>query len=124
LHADDLFEARRLPYRVHAGDDDAARIRRAQPLDHLQGCGLAGAVRPQDAEYFPISDLQIDMPDCHHLAVALAQIFNGDDRPVRIALSSRSHGLAPHDAPGTQYASGRNHAIKNVLERRTFTIWL
>ncbi len=44
--------------RFGAVDRDGARLRFAQPLDHFERCGLAGAVGSENPEEFPLLDLE------------------------------------------------------------------
>jgi hypothetical protein len=57
-------------------------IRLAQPLDHLQGGGLAGAVGAEDAEGLALFDLEADAVDRDVFAVALGEgvDLDGDHR--------------------------------------------
>ncbi len=50
----------------------------AQPDQALDGGGLAGAVRAEQAEDLAGADLEADAVDGVHGAVALAQILNDD----------------------------------------------
>lgn len=55
---------------IDAADPDAARVRGAQPLDTLDGRGLARPVGPQNAEDLALFDGEADF--VHHGAVAVA----------------------------------------------------
>ncbi len=57
----------------HAEELDAARGRRLQPLEHLDGRGLAGAVRPEQPETDAALHLEVDTGHCNQIAVALDQ---------------------------------------------------
>ena len=49
-----------IPVDVMAIDGDAARARIGDAADDADQRGLAGAVRPQQGEYFPAPDVQVD----------------------------------------------------------------
>jgi hypothetical protein len=80
LDADQAADRGALGDRVEAGDADAARVGRAQPLDHLERGRLAGAVRPEEAEDLARPDGEVDPGDGDRAAVALDQPAGLDDR--------------------------------------------
>ena len=47
--------------RIHAVDSNGARSRMQQGREHLDGRGLAGAVRAQEREYAPLRNFKGDV---------------------------------------------------------------
>ena len=61
------------PRDVSAFEDDPARRRRNLAGQHLEECGLACAVRPDDAAHFTVIDDEIDIAVGHQTAIALGE---------------------------------------------------
>src|SRR5262245_15537989 len=80
LYTDQTLDGGGVTGGVNAGHAHATGIRLAQPLDHLQCRGLAGAIWPEDAEDPIAPNGEIDSIDCNMLAIALDQPANLDDR--------------------------------------------
>jgi hypothetical protein len=79
LGAEDLAGGPVLGDGVEAGHPDPARVGDAQALDALDGGGLAGAVRAEDAEDLALLDAEGDTVDDGSAAVGLAQVADFDD---------------------------------------------
>ena len=79
LHADQVGQAAGLARRVHAQDGQAAAVAAADPLQALQGAGLARAVRPQQPEDLAAAHLEADGVHRHEAAVDLAEVPHRDD---------------------------------------------
>ena len=71
--ADQLADAMRLAGHVDAEDLGVARVDRQQRREHPQHRGLAGAVRPEDAEDLALADLEVDAVDGAQVAERLHQ---------------------------------------------------
>ena len=61
LHADPLLQRVHVPCGIQPQDRDDAAIGRAQTFDAFHRRGLAGAVRPDQAEYFPRLNVERDL---------------------------------------------------------------
>ncbi len=65
---------------VAAGEADAARIGRIDPVDQIEDGGLAGAVRADQAENLPLLHGETQILDRAHAAEAQAQIVDFQER--------------------------------------------
>ena len=70
---------RRQPRDVHAREHDAPGIGLHRSAGDAEQRGLAGAVRPDDAERLPFGEREIDLLRHHHGAEALGDFFEGED---------------------------------------------
>ena len=77
--ADSLLHLARSPRGVYAGDLNLALVRDAQADDAFEQRGLAGAVRPEQAEDLAFADVQRDAADGLYVTVRFLQAANGDD---------------------------------------------
>jgi hypothetical protein len=93
--ADAIFDLRRLGADFVTEAGAAALIGRQQPAQHADGGGLAGAVRPKEAENGAASDLHGQV--AHHLTAAerFGQAMHVDDDLGR---GRRLDNLAGHHA--------------------------
>src|SRR5262249_61656497 len=78
LDADARLDSLRVVRLLEAEAGDAARVRHAQPLDHLNGSGLACAVGTEHTEDLAFGHGKADAVHRLRLAVALAQILDHD----------------------------------------------
>src|SRR5262249_61082254 len=76
------------------GEDDAPGVRRNRAAGDAEQRGLAGAVRPDDAERLALGEREIERARDDHGAEALGDFFEGEDgrhaRVVRISCSTLS----------------------------------
>ena len=93
---------------------DGARVRPAQPLDHLQRRGLAGAVGAEDAEELALGrPSKADAVDRPELAVGLGEVDHLDGcshgaTTLTAACATPSAGPSPYgSAPPTRRAAAR-----------------
>ena len=71
-----------VPARVEAEDGELAAVAIADPLEDLDGRGLAGPVRAQEAEHLAGFDVEAHAGDGLDVAVPLAQVAAADDGAV------------------------------------------
>ena len=76
---DPFLEGPRIAGGVDPEDLEAAGVGGPQPLEHLHGRRLAGAVRAEEAEDLAGADLERDTVDGLHVAVCLADVTDPDD---------------------------------------------
>src|SRR5579875_3745219 len=105
------------------GSSSSTRTRPAAALQHLDGAGLAGPVRPEDGDHLPGLDDQVEAIDRHGGAVADDQAADLDGGHVagryrvgEAAVTSarppafwfdRARGRVPGSAPGSSAAPPR-----------------
>ena len=80
-HADDAADRTGVADHVEAADPARSAVGRRHRGEHPDGRGLPGTVRPQHAEDAPFRYRQVDVNNCHLLAVALVQPFCFDHGP-------------------------------------------
>ena len=73
LHPDPRADLPAVVAPVQPQQPDLARVRLREPLQDLQGGGLAGAVGAQQAEHLAAPHLQVQVLHRHHLGIGLAQ---------------------------------------------------
>ena len=71
------FFARRQARHVRAVEDDRAGVGPKLPADHVEGRGLAGAVRADEGEELAGLDVEAHVARRHDAAEALAQALHG-----------------------------------------------
>ena len=80
--------------RIQAADAYAAAVGRAQPFENLDGAGLPGAVGAQQAENFALLHLETHAAKGLHVAIALGQVVDFDDRHAHVKPLSITHSEA------------------------------
>ena len=90
LHADALLQRVHVSRRIQPQHGDGAPVGRAQTFDALHRRGLAGAVRPDQAEYLTRLNVERDLVDGHRPAVRLPDSSNVNDglRRHRVRMGS------------------------------------
>ena len=81
-HADAVLGGTRVAGAVDAVDAHLARVRPRQADEHVDGGGLAGAVRTEKAKQLAAVHVEIQSLDRLHLAEPLAQAAHADGEPV------------------------------------------
>ena len=92
----------RQPGHVLAGKPHRAAARARHAGNQIDGGGLAGAVRPDDAEDFPLRDVEAQLRHGLHAAEALGEAIDREQRrhnPRTASATSASLGLAPGSEP-------------------------
>src|SRR5262245_45406989 len=88
--ADAHLHFRRIFHHVDAIDDATAARERENPREHLDYCGLAGAVRTEETEDFPGFDIEADTFDCDEVAELAHQVLCNDGRHYFTSLLPRN----------------------------------
>src|SRR5882672_7577221 len=78
--ADPALDLQWLAYRIMTRDQHGARRHVGEAQHHQDRGGLAGAVRPQEAEGLALEDVEVERVDDDVLTVALRETSRGDDR--------------------------------------------
>src|SRR5262249_13802021 len=74
---------------IDARKDDAPGVGRNRAAGDTEQRGLAGAVRPDDAERLALGDREVERARDHHGAEALGDFFEGEDgRHAMVTLSA------------------------------------
>jgi len=79
LDADEGAQALAIPMRIEAEDPDGAGVGRPETGDRLDGGGLAGAVRSEDAEDLALLNGEGHAVDRRAVAVSLGEVGDFDD---------------------------------------------
>src|SRR6266481_10125146 len=74
--ADFMLQFLGVALRVQSANGDAAAIKRAQPLENLNGAGFSCAVRPEQPENLAFFHGKADAANGFHVAVSLEEIFH------------------------------------------------
>ena len=103
--ADPLTKRRSVALPGLAKDVDFARVAFEEAFTDFDGGGLAGAVRPDEAEAFLCPHLQVEAVHGDHAAIRLAQVANGQDGRRGV------HGSGSKETPARQQGNqrARNH---------------
>src|SRR5438093_1089431 len=80
--AEPLADFRRMHGDVESVELERARRRAQQGGEHLDGSGLAGAIRPQERENLPGSDVEGDVVDGQDGAERLDDMLDAEDRAI------------------------------------------
>src|SRR5437868_4290261 len=70
-------------------EQNSARIGNGKPHDHVEGGGLAGAVRAQQAHHFALRNLQRNRVDDRASAIGFAELAGGQSIVFRAHVSFR-----------------------------------
>ena len=73
-------------------EQDAAGIRRDEPDDHVEGGGLARAVRAEQADDLARTDLERQVTDHGACAIGLGEV-TGDQSSTAVAHGRQAHGV-------------------------------
>src|SRR5439155_15013382 len=99
---------------VVAADRHAARGRRDDAADDVDERGLAGAVRPEQREYFAVPDFQVDaLERAQPRRVGLGKPGDGDDRRHSVSANRRRRSaLCPstHSKGRSSPGSGKDRS--------------
>ena len=109
LYADPRQQAGVARPRRLAQHRDGARVRLPEALDHLQGGGLAGTVRPEDPEELALGHLEAHPVDCPELPVGHREVRDLDSTHEGRTLA------AGHQRPGPGRLDLRGQAEQRGL---------
>src|SRR5262249_57039807 len=87
-------------------EDDAPGIGRNRAAGDAEQRGLAGAVRPDDAERLALGEREVERARDHHGAEALGDFFEGEDGRHAVRLTCRELGAPPPPLAGEGWGGG------------------